>query len=188
MSRPDAVIKIGGSLSRRPAALRRLMAVIGGLARTRALVIVPGGGRFADQVRREDRRFGLGDSAAHWMAILAMDQYAHLLAELVREAAVVRRRGEIAAGRVNVLAPSRWLRRTDPLPHSWQVTSDSIAAWVARELRARVLVLLKDVDGLFERDPKGGAAPRLRLRVVRGKLRDVVDGYFPRALARGMPC
>jgi hypothetical protein len=164
------------------------MAAIEGLARNRALVIVPGGGRFADQVRRADQRVGLSDSAAHWMAILAMDQYAHLLADLTPEAAVVHRQGEFAAGRVNVLAPSCWLRRADPLPHSWQVTSDSIAAWVARELDSRILILLKDVDGLFDRDPKAGGQARLRLRAARGQLCGIVDGYFARALGRAMPC
>ena len=37
----------------------------------------------------------------------------------------------LSAGHVPVLAPSRWLREADPLPHAWTVTSDSIAAWVA---------------------------------------------------------
>lgn len=188
MLHPDAVIKVGGSLGRRPAVLRRLMTAIESLAATRALVVVAGGGGFADQVRVADQRFGLGDSAAHWMAILGMDQYAYLLADLSRGAALVRGWGEIAAGRVNVLAASCWLRRADPLPHSWEVTSDSIAAWVAGELRARLLILLKDVDGLYERDPKGRGEPRLQLRADRGRLRGVVDAYFPRALGRDMPC
>jgi 5-(aminomethyl)-3-furanmethanol phosphate kinase len=188
MPHPDAVMKVGGSLSRRPKTLRRLMEALGVLALTRTLVVVPGGGRFADQVRSADRSLGLSDSAAHWMAILAMDQYAHLLADLAAEAALVRGRGEIGAGRVNVLAPAAWLRRADPLPHSWQVTSDSIAAWVARRLDAKGLILLKDVDGLFDRDPRGGGQARLRCRVARGRLQGVVDGYFSRALGRRMPC
>jgi len=44
---------------------------------------------------------------------------------------------------VPVLAPSRWLREADPLPHSWDVTSDSIAAWVAGAAGASQLVLVK---------------------------------------------
>lgn len=188
VSKPEAVIKVGGSLSRRPEALRRLMAALGALARARALVVVPGGGPFAEEVRRADRRFALGDSPAHWMAILAMDQYAYLLAHLAGGAALVRAREEVAAGRLNVLAPSSWLARANPLPHSWGVTSDSIAAWVARQLRAKMLVLLKDVDGLFDRDPRGGAPARLRPRAARDRLNGVVDGYFARALGRRMPC
>jgi 5-(aminomethyl)-3-furanmethanol phosphate kinase len=181
------VLKVGGSLGRRPAALRRLMAVLGEAARDRILVVVPGGGVFADAVRRADRRFRLDDSASHWMAILAMDQYAHLLAALSPGAHVIPDPDEVAAGRLNVLAVSAWLRRADPLPHSWAVTSDSIAAWIARRLRARRLVLLKDVDGQFDRDPHEPKA-RLLSRVARNRLRGVVDAYFARALGPRLPC
>src|SRR5215510_3527159 len=82
IARPDWVIKVGGSLGARPATLRRLMETLATAARRHWLVVVPGGGSFADEVRRTDRRVRLGDSAAHWMAILAMDQYAYLLARL----------------------------------------------------------------------------------------------------------
>lgn len=182
------VIKVGGSLSRRPAALRRLMSALGRLARARTLVVVPGGGRFAEEVRRTDRRFVLGDTPAHWMAILAMDQYAYVLAHLAGDAAVVREPGAVAAGRLNVLAPSSWLGRADPLPHSWQVTSDSIAAWVARQLRANTLVLVKDVDGLFDRNPKEHRQAQLRRQTTPEGLDGVVDAHFARVLGTGIPC
>jgi hypothetical protein len=182
------VIKVGGSLSRRPVALRRLMEVIASLAGGRRLVVVPGGGRFAGEVRRADRRFALGRSASHWMAILAMDQYAYLLASLAGQGAVVRGPRELVPGCLNVLAPSAWLMRADPLPHSWRVTSDSIAAWVARALRAKLLVLVKDVDGLLDRDPSAEGAARLQRRAARARLRGVVDEYFARALGGRMPC
>src|SRR5438874_12170688 len=84
------------------------------------------------------------------MAVLAMDQYAHLIAGKLPDAVIVAEAREIAdalsarpVGRVPVLAPYRWLRETDPLPHSWDVTSDSIAAWVAGRVGARRLVLVK---------------------------------------------
>src|SRR5262249_61665020 len=69
VARPDAVLKVGGSLGRRPAALRRLMRALAGLARGRGLVVVPGGGEFAGQVRHADRRLRLRDSAGPWIAI-----------------------------------------------------------------------------------------------------------------------
>src|SRR5205814_4498358 len=90
------------------------------------------------------------DAAAHWMAVLAMDQYAHLIAGKLPRAVIVAEAREIAdalgaqpVGHVPVLAPYRWLRETDPLPHSWDVTSDSIAAWVADRVGACELVLVK---------------------------------------------
>ena len=81
------------------------------------------------------------------MAVLGMDQYAHLIASRLAGATLVSDTiaiaGAVRAGRVPVLAPSSWLRRVDPLPHSWSVTSDSIAAWVAGAVGARELLLIK---------------------------------------------
>ncbi len=144
------VIKVGGGLLGIPGALREVCAAIGVLGRQQAVVVVPGGGPLADLVRELDRTVGLSDDASHWMAILAMDQYAHLLAERIEGATLVEEPGGIAAtlgaGRVAVLAPSRWLRAADPLPHSWDATSDSVAAFVAGALDAKRLVLVKPAD------------------------------------------
>jgi aspartokinase-like uncharacterized kinase len=54
--------------------------------------------------------------------------------------------GILAAGEIAILAPSRWLRATDTLPHSWDVTSDSIAAFLAGALDAVRLDLVKPVE------------------------------------------
>ena len=142
----DIVVKIGGVLANREH-FEAAMAAIDAAARDRRLLVVPGGGPFADAVRAADGRTRLSDDAAHWMAILAMDQYAHLLVDRLPRSALVSETQEIAQaldkGRVPVLAPSFWLRAADPLPHSWDVTSDSIAAWVAGQVGAGCLVLVK---------------------------------------------
>jgi aspartokinase-like uncharacterized kinase len=144
------VIKVGGGLLGIPGALREVCATVGLLGRRQAVVVVPGGGPLADLVRELDRTVGLSDDASHWMAMLAMDQYAHLLAERIEGAALVEEPGAIAAtlaaGRVAVLAPSRWLRAADPLPHSWDATSDSVAAFVAGAIDATRLVLVKPAE------------------------------------------
>ena len=110
-------------------------------------------------------RLGLSPDAAHWMAILAMDQYAHVLAERIGGAVLVEEHGAIAGvlarGRVAVLAPSRWLRAADVLPHSWDATSDSVAAFVAGALDAERLVLVKPAERREEgvdRVLRGGGA------------------------------
>jgi probable H4MPT-linked C1 transfer pathway protein len=161
----DLVIKVGGGLLAHIDHLDRVLAAIAELARDRNVLIVPGGGPFADAVRAVDVRVGLGDEQAHWMAILAMDQYAHLLAARIPRGTVVQTRSAIsdahARGQVPVVAPSTWLSAADPLPHTWDVTSDSIAAWIAGEVRAPRLVLVK---------PPGAQG------------QDLVDGYFSTAL------
>jgi 5-(aminomethyl)-3-furanmethanol phosphate kinase len=163
------VLKVGGGLLGVAGALDSVCAVIGHAAREQAIVVIPGGGPFADTVRELDRKVGLSPSAAHWMAHLAMDQYAEVLAERIPAGVVVEEPGAIQpawnGGQVPVLAPSRWMRSADVLPHSWDVTSDSIAAFIAGALDATRLVLIKP-------GPNGTEA---------------VDSYFSMALPLGLP-
>jgi len=158
----DVVVKLGGGLLAHPAHFDAALQTLANAASSQRLLIVPGGGPFADAVRHVDRQVKLTDEAAHWMAVLAMDQYAHLLASRLRCAELVTALPDIAAAlgkaRLPVLAPSRWLQDVDPLPHSWDVTSDSISAWVAGMVGARRLVLVKPpgagtggVDAYFHR-------------------------------------
>jgi aspartokinase-like uncharacterized kinase len=161
----ETVVKVGGGLLSAPRDFDVVLDAIHDAARVKRLLIVPGGGPFADVVRDVDRRMHLSDDAAHWMAILAMDQYAHLIASRLPHGIVVERADAIGpaleAGRVPVIAPSSWLREDDPLPHTWDVTSDSIAAWVAGQLGAERLVLVK---------PPGACGD------------DLVDAHFTRTL------
>ncbi len=119
---PPLVVKVGGSLFDRVVPLLAIFREVG-----RPVLIVPGGGKFADLVRR----LAVSDTTGHWMAIAGMEQFGWY----------------IASHDVTVLLPYCALRRADPLPHSWNVTSDTIAAWVAKELSLDLL-LLKSVDGI----------------------------------------
>ncbi len=149
----NVVVKVGGSLSR-GTNLRALCLLLAQLGCEHRILVVPGGGPFADTVRDCDKMYGLSDDASHWMAILAMDQYGYLLLELIPGSEPARERHEARrialSGKVPVLIPFELLRRTDPLPHSWAVTSDSISAWVARSVGASKLILLKSLDGLSD--------------------------------------
>ena len=142
-----AVVKIGGGLLAAAGALDRVGAAVAAAGRRRPVLVVPGGGPFADAVREFDRHAGLSADAAHWMAILAMDQYAYVLAERIAGAVMLDEPGaaleRLRAPGVVVLAPSRWMRAADVLPHRWEVTSDSIAAFIAGALDAERLILVK---------------------------------------------
>ena len=149
----DAVLKVGGSLGR-GAGLAGLGRMLGELAGRHRLLVVPGGGVFADLVREQYRIYRLGETAAHRMALLAMDQFGYLLAEVVPGGITTPDLGvarQVAArGGLPILLPASLLIEVDPLPNSWQVTSDSLAAWIAGRVGAPRFVLLKDVDGLFQ--------------------------------------
>ena len=163
------VVKVGGGLAREAddGALRTLCRVIGDTGARHPLLVVPGGAAFADAVRELDGRFGLDAATSHRMAILAMDQYGWLLSDLIPGGEtctdVGAGRAATARGRTPILLPAALLA-SDPLPASWEVTSDSIAAWVAARAHAPRLVLVKPVEGLYRDWPPGGR-PLARLSV-----------------------
>ncbi|UUX91179.1 uridylate kinase [Methanoplanus endosymbiosus] len=126
------VIKIGGSLTGCAGEIIRAIESSGVGA-----LIVPGGGESADIVRRLDP----DDDTAHWMAILAMEQFGFYLSGFGVPVTV---NPENKDG-LEILLPYRILYDKDPLPHSWDITSDSVAAWVAG-LRGSDLILVKSVD------------------------------------------
>ena len=182
----DAVVKVGGSLGH-GVSLPELGARLVELGRSHRLLVVPGGGAFADVVREHDARFGLRPSTAHWMAVLAMDQYGHLLADLAPGCALVRTLDEahayLAGGGVAVLLPSEPLRGADALPHSWSVTSDSIAAWLTGRVGARLLVLLKDRHGMACLASAASSAPAGAMTVVELAASSAVDGHLAELLS-----
>jgi len=92
----DAVVKVGGSLLADATQLDAVLDVLAAASRERRLLVVPGGGPFADAVREVDRQVRLPDAAAHWMAVLAMDQYGHVLVARLRGSVLVSQRVEIA--------------------------------------------------------------------------------------------
>ena len=139
------VAKVGGSLfdfADLPATLRTWLDSQPGVN-----VLIAGGGPFADAVRQADATFAIGDTAAHRLALDAMGVSAALLAALLPEAKVLHGladvRKQLATNQLVVLNPSELSWPASELPYSWNVTSDSIAAQVASELRARELVLFK---------------------------------------------
>jgi len=133
--RAPLVVKLGGSLHHRVPEIVPLLC-----KSVRPLLVVPGGGLFAEAVRQEH----VTDDAAHWMAIAAMEQYGWFIAS----------HGMMATDflsvpeKTTVFLPYASMRQRDPLPHSWDVTSDTIAAWIADELEIELLVL-KSVDGIL---------------------------------------
>jgi aspartokinase-like uncharacterized kinase len=177
----DAVVKVGGSLGRRRGRLEPILRGLAGAGRRRRLLVVPGGGLYADLVRSELKRLDLDESGAHRMALLGMDLYGLSLAQLCRGARPVRTldaaRRVAERGGVPILLAAALVEKAKRLERSFRLTSDSIAAWVARRSGAARLVLLKCAD-LPE--------PRPLSRRDAGSLaaRGIVDPLFPSHLPR----
>jgi aspartokinase-like uncharacterized kinase len=194
----DAVVKIGGSLAKDSERLRALCRKLCELTKKYAFIVVPGGGSFADLVRDFDRRFTLSSNISHKMAILAMDQFGLLLSDFVPDSRVIRRLEDAQefseASNMPIFLPSQLMLHEDPLKNSWDVTSDSIAAYVAGRLHAEKLILVTDVDGIFTSDPKThlDAVLMEQLSVealLKVEQRTSVDRFLPKLLVdAGFDC
>ena len=174
------VVKVGGGVA--DSALPALCTTLGELGERHPLLVVPGGAGFADAVRDADRRFGLRAATSHRMAILGMEQFGWLLSDLVPGAVPCAGLPRVRAGRTTVLLPAGL--PLDELPASWEVTSDSIAAWVAGRIGAGRLVLVKAADGLFaDWPPRGEPLARLTVAELAALRTGGVDDYLPAVLA-----
>lgn len=167
------VIKLGGSLAFSPT-LWPWLKVLASPGRRR-IVVVPGGGPFADQVRRAQSTLSFPDAAAHRMAVLATEQYGLMLCALApafRPAATLEEiRATQDEGRVPVWMAARMTAERDDIPACWEVTSDSLAAWLAGVAGAELLVLVKAPPPPKE-GPAGGVA------VAELQRAGLVDGAF----------
>ena len=141
------IVKLGGSLIGSPALkawLDKLVQFGDG-----KVVIVPGGGLFADAVRNAQSKTGVDDETAHQMALVAMDQYASLMTGLNPKLALASSELEIAEcgwqHRAIVWKPSAMVLAEECLPKTWDLTSDSLAAWLAAKLNAEHLLVVKSV-------------------------------------------
>jgi 5-(aminomethyl)-3-furanmethanol phosphate kinase len=167
------IVKLGGSHAFAKHLIAWLDALVLGAGR---VVIVPGGGPFADAVRTAQATMGFDDAAAHRMALLAMEQFGCALAGLrpllrvADSAAAIR--VALRAGAVPVWAPTRMALKAKDVPASWDVTSDTLAAWLAGLLGAKLLLVVKSSE-----------APEGPVRAADLAARGIVDTCFPRFLA-----
>jgi 5-(aminomethyl)-3-furanmethanol phosphate kinase len=190
------VVKIGGGLLREAGldglrqACAEAEALADAVAGGRPVLVVPGGGPFADAVRAVDDQVGLSDAVAHLLALQAMDQLGVLLRELLPAAERV---SELVAPRgLGVLDVAPAFADRPEVPQSWAVTSDSLAVFAAAAIGADEAVLLKPVAGVLADWPSGEGgwdpipaltAAELAALQARGGGR-AVDAYLAEAVER----
>jgi hypothetical protein len=185
------IIKVGGSLALHPEKLRILCRKLTELSSKHKLVVVPGGGEFADTVRNLDLRFHLSPQVSHRMAILGMDQYGLLLADLLPSSSLIDKlecvKEILDSGKLPIFFPFASLFRDETLENSWDVTSDAITAFVAGQLHNSKAILLTDVDGIYNCDPKKFPEAKL-IRELSARdlsemnVRTSVDKFLPKLL------
>lgn len=120
------------------------------------VIVIPGGGSLADFIRSMDDKLNIGDDLAHWMAIYAMNHNGVELCKNFSEIGLIDNYGKLqtcleseSEKWISVFLPYDYLAREDQLPHSWEVTSDSITLYLADKLKLKECYLIKDVDGII---------------------------------------
>jgi aspartokinase-like uncharacterized kinase len=140
------IIKLGGSQVLGPHLRHWLASIVTGLGKT---VVVPGGGPFADAVRLAQTHMGFDDGAAHHLALIAMEQFGRALCalqpKLVLATSLENVRDVLDQGQIPVWGPVPMVLAAADLPASWELTSDSLAAWFAGSIGAERLVLVKQL-------------------------------------------
>ncbi|MEQ8790324.1 MAG: hypothetical protein RIC55_28775 [Pirellulaceae bacterium] len=174
------VVKVGGSLFDHASLADEIRRFLDKTPPA-ATVLLAGGGELCDVIRRHDRRYGLGEEAAHELCVRLLDVSARVLRELLPEAHFAADwralehcvREHVATPLV--FSPVQFLAECEPhlpgrrLPRDWTTTTDSIAARLAESLAAD-LVLLKSAS-----PPAGTLAELAAARYV--------DRQFPLAAA-----
>ena len=139
------VVKIGGSLLGSPE-LEKWLDVAAKFSDGN-IIIVPGGGVFANAVREAQILSKISDVCAHRLALLAMDQFGLMLANMNPLLATASSEMEIDERtwqhRGIIWLPSKMVLSSNSIPQNWDMTSDSLAAWLAQKLGAQHLILVK---------------------------------------------
>ena len=145
------VVKIGGSLFPNHA-----IELANKLENTNSCIVL-GGGEFANLIRKYNDEIGFSDEVNHWTAIDCMDIIAKLVNDKVDSAKLAYSIDEVCEisddGFTPIFVVSKFLRDVDPFECSWDVTSDSIAAYVSHLLNANLLIVT-NVNGIYTQEPK----------------------------------
>jgi len=181
------IIKLGGSLQEKG---REIIRVLSDYAETKSdtVIIIPGGGHFVKRIKELSEQEVISDDAAHWMAVLGMHQYGFYLADGSGIEIVESEKELSNVVHICILLPYNLLKADDSLPHTWNVTSDTIAAFVANRVCEKSFIKLTDVDGLM--DDKGLLVRQIHAKaMVKNVYTGCVDAELPLFLMRNeMSC
>lgn len=139
------VVKVGGSLFEWPKFKTRVKRWLDSVHQPSRIVILAGGGKYVDKVRRWQVQYGWTDERAHKRALDMLRVTSRLMKNWLRDAVWIDNPVQIkfCTDRIVVLDCSRWASQIANLPQDWNLTSDSLSAILATQLDASELVLLK---------------------------------------------
>lgn len=142
------IVKLGGSLFNSPR-LHLWLQTLQQAAEQTAIIIVPGGGPFADTVRDAQKTHTFDDDTAHHMALLAMKQFGLMLLALCPNAHryhYPEPESQPPEAGLHIWLPDSNMMAVSEIPRHWQMTSDSLALWLAQQHSHSRLALIKSIE------------------------------------------
>ena len=140
------IVKLGGSLFN-SRLLPNWLDKLATLSQRESIIIVPGGGPFADQIRQAQQQHNIDDAHAHHMALLAMSQFGLLLLSLCDRSIPLyyptQAPFKAPENMLSIWLPDNNLLKEKQIRQNWETTSDSLALWLAHQLKPKKLTLLK---------------------------------------------
>jgi len=148
------IVKIGGKILENKENLESTIAQFKHICENnivQKIIIIPGGGTYANFVRRIDEKISIGDELSHWMAIFAMNCNGIELSQKYNDIKYFDNIRELKKSneRIVIFLPYDFINQRDELLHTWDVTSDSIALYIAQHLGFKACFLIKDIDGII---------------------------------------
>ena len=115
------------------------------------IIVIPGGGSFANFIRKVYNELKFTEEVAHWMGIISMNYNGLELNKKFPNIELIENFDKLKDNRriFCVFLPYEFIKEKDNLPHSWDITSDSISLFIAKELELKECYLIKDVDGIL---------------------------------------
>lgn len=155
----DYVIKLGGSLINDINKAEILAETIATFTEKYNMIIFPGGGPIDNYIEEVDKQFRLNKEIHHQACARAQDQTGLIFANFNPKAYETTNnfagiREILKKGKIPVLLPSDLIFMLDPFEKSWYISSDSMGAYFSLLLESKSFLILTDVDGIYNKDPK----------------------------------
>ncbi|WP_268765970.1 amino acid kinase family protein [Methanobrevibacter olleyae] len=124
-----------------------------------------GGGEFANLIRKYDSEMEFSEDVTHETAIDSMDILAKLLNDKLAFTEIsytIKKANSISnSNKIPIMICSEILKEHEPFRHSWDISSDSIAAYIANLLNAKLLIAT-NVNGIYTKDPSLSGAELIK--------------------------
>lgn len=157
MEYASVIFKIGGKILENVEDLTSTISQLTNLydkGRIQKIILIPGGGTHANFIRKVYSELKLTEELGHWMGVISMNYNGIELGKKFPELEVIEDINRLKKFDKNIciFLPYRFLKEIDRLPHSWDVTSDSITLSIAEEIGIPYCFLIKDIDGILNNE------------------------------------